>query len=214
MGRVVLGRGVPRRRLVQPWRPNGHRRAPLVGAIAIAAAFAGAGYLLLGSIAAVVFLIFLLGSLAAWLATTYGRPADPRPMVVPYLLAVMLFFVHVAEEYYTGFWQALADLTGRPVSEMGFLAVAGLIGPVFWLAGLLLLYRRAEIGNYLAWAFVLAMSVSELAHFVFPFMADGPLGYFPGLYTAVLPLIPATYVGFLLVRDSRRESVHFPVPVV
>ena len=67
----------------------------------------------------------------------------------------------------------------------------------------MLLCLRTEIGNWLAWAFVAAMTVSELARFVFPFVAAGPPGYFPGLYTAALPLVPSAVVSVRLVRSGR-----------
>lgn len=161
------------------------------------------GYVLLGPIAAAVFAVFLGGSLVTWRLTTYGRPAEPGPIVVPYLLAVILFVVHVGEEYFTDFWVVLGSLTGRDISQANFVIVAALVGPILWLLGLVLFYVRTEIGNWLVWAFVVAMTVSELVHFVFPFMAYGEFGYFSGLYTAALPLIPAWVVAVRLIRAGR-----------
>lgn len=162
-----------------------------------------AGYALMGPIPAAIFGVFLVGALLPWRMTTYGKPPAPGRIVVPYLLAVVLFIVHVLEEYLTGFPAAMTDLTGRPVSERNFMLVAAFIGPILWLVSLVLFYQRTELGNYLVWGFVVAMTVSELAHFVFPIVAGPPLAYFPGLYTAALPLIPAWVVAVRLVRPSR-----------
>lgn len=113
------------------------------------------------------------------------------------------FIGHVGEEYVTGFWGALGSLTGREISQADFVIIAALAGPILWLLGLVLFYLRTEVGNWLVWAFVVAMTVSELAHFVFPFVAYGEFGYFSGLYTAALPLIPAWVVAVQLIRAER-----------
>jgi hypothetical protein len=167
---------------------------------------AGTGYALMGPIPAGIFTVFLIGGFVAWRFTTYGAPAAPERIVAPYLLTVILFIVHVLEEYLTGFWSAMTELTGHPISELQFMLVAAFIGPILWLLGLVLAYMRTEIGNYLMWAFFVAMTISELAHFVFP-IASGGFGYFPGLYTAALPLVPAA-VGIrrLLADVSARKA--------
>jgi hypothetical protein len=167
-------------------------------------AIVGVGYYLLGTVPAIVFAVFVLGSAVAWRWTTYGKPADPSRIVVPYLAAVILFIVHVLEEYLTEFWEAMSLMTGEPMSQRNFLLVAAFAGPVLWLVGLVLFYLRTEIGNYLAWAFFVAMTISELAHFVFPFAAYGRFQYFPGMYTAALPLIPAWIGVYRLIQESRR----------
>ena len=182
-------------------------RSTLALALVLVAALVAGGHFFLGPVAAAVFAVAFLGGLVAWRLTTYGWPADPGPLVVPYLLTVILFIVHVGEEYFTEFWAALSSLSGGTIPQDNFVLVAALVGPVLWLGGLTLLYLRTEIGNWLAWVFVVAMTVSELAHFVFPFVAEGRLTYFSGLYTAALPLIPAWVLAVRLVRDARRASV-------
>lgn len=167
---------------------------------------AGIGYVLMGPVPAAIFCVFLVGGLVVWRLTTYGSPAHPDSIVVPYLIAVVLFVIHVLEEYLAGFPGAISDLTGRAVSERDFLLVAAFIGPILWLVSLALFHMRTEIGNYLVWAFVVAMTISELAHFAFPFAAGPPVTYFPGLYTAAFPLIPAWIVAFRLTRGRVTSS--------
>ena len=41
--------------------------------------------------------------------------------------------------------------------------------------------------------FFVAMMLAELSHFIFPFMEDGTFHYFPGMWTAALPLLPAAW---------------------
>ena len=73
-------------------------------------ALSAAGYILMGLIPAIIFTVFLVAGLVAWLLTTYGRPADPERIVVPYLLAVIFFIVHVFENYLTEFWVAMSAI--------------------------------------------------------------------------------------------------------
>ncbi len=181
-------------------------RLSLVLVLALGIALATTGYVLMGLIPAAIFTVFLVGGLVAWLLTTYGRPADPERIVVPYLLAVIFFIVHVFEEYLTEFWVAMSELTGHEIPEFNFLVIAAFIGPVLWLTGLALFCLRTEIGNYLVWAFIVAMTISELAHVVFPFVAYGHFTYFSGLYTAILPLVPALVCAVRLVQDSRKPA--------
>lgn len=169
---------------------------------------AGLGYALMGLLPAIIFSVFLIGGLIPWYFTSYGRPVDPRPIIVPYLLTVIFFIIHVAEEYFTEFWIEIGELGGRDVSLSQFLLVAAFIGPCLWLSGLILLCLRTEIGNYMTWAFLVAMTVSELSHFLFPFFSEGRFTYFSGLYTAALPLIPAAVCAYRMVTLSRVGVPH------
>jgi hypothetical protein len=45
------------------------------------------------------------------------------------------------------------------------------------------------------------MILGELAHFVFPFMEDGTFHYVSGMYTALLPLFPASYGLHVTLRE-------------
>lgn len=161
----------------------------------------------MGALPAIIFLVFLVGSLLPWRLTTFGRPADPKRIVVPYLLAVIFFIVHVFEEDLTELYVAMSEVTGQDIPEFNIMLVAAFIGPTIWLSVLILFYLKTEIGNYLVWAFIVAMTVTELAHFVFPFIAEGRVTYSPGLYTALLPLIPALVCAHRLVRESRMPEI-------
>lgn len=177
-------------------------RSSFVTAMGMAVILTGVGYRLMGSVPAIIFAVFLIGALIPWRLTTYGRPADPDKIVIPYLLTVVFFIVHVIEEYQTQFWVAISELSGHHVPEENFLLVAAFIGPILWLTGLIFLYARTELGNYFTWAFLVAMTVSELAHFIFPLAAYGEMRYFSGLYTAVLPLFPAGWCIYQLIQQS------------
>ena len=46
-------------------------------------------------------------SFFVWLATTYQRPVEPGKVLTIYLVAVVVQFAHLTEEYLTGFYMEL-----------------------------------------------------------------------------------------------------------
>lgn len=180
-------------------------RRTVIVAVVLAAVVVAAGYPFLGSIAIAGAGLFAV-SLIPWRLTTYGRPADPWPLVVPYLITVILFLIQVGEEYLSEAWKAFTRI-GQPLTEHTFFLGAASSAPIFWLLGLILLCLRTEIGNWMAWVFAVALGIVDAAHFVFPFMDTGHFGYFSGLYSAIL-LVPAGwYLGFRLYRASKDQML-------
>jgi hypothetical protein len=165
----------------------------------------------LSIVPAVVFTIPLVGGLVLWLATTYKTQVDPLKLIVPYLLTMIFFIIHVYEEYITDFEVAMTDISGVHVLERDFLTIIVFLGPVVWLSGAILLLKRIAAGYYFMSAMYVGMIVGELAHFVFPFMEDGTFHYVSGMYTALLPLLPASYgLNTILreVRNTKSPSTH------
>ena len=166
----------------------------------------GGTYFLLSTLPTVIFGTFLALGYVIWYKTRRDTMIATREILVPYVLTVMCFIVHVAEEHYTGFPGALSELMGTHVSDEGFLFVAAFAAPLLWLSGLLLLHFRIRLGEYVMWCLFAAMIVSEQAHYIFPLMQDGTFHYFPGMVTASLPLIPAA-VGVRRLLKNMREQV-------
>lgn len=164
-------------------------------------AFVSMAYILMGKIPAMVFSVASVGGLVLWLFTTYKTPIDPFKVIIPYLATVIFFIVHVYEEYLTDFEVAMTDIFGFHIPEENFLTVAAFLAPAMWVAGAILLLKRTQIGYYFLSFFIVAMTMAELAHYVFPFMEDGTFHYVSGMYTAALPLIPAAYVLFITLRE-------------
>lgn len=176
------------------------RRTVLV-AVAVAVVIVAVGYPFLGAIAIAICGLFAV-SFLPWRLTTYGHPADPLPLVVPYLVAVIFFKVHVGEEYLSEIWEAFSRI-GQPMTERTFFLVAAVIAPIFWLLGLILLYLRTEIGNWMTWVFVVAMAIVESSHLLYPFLDTGRFGYFSGLYTCLLVVAAGWFLGARLYRASQ-----------
>ena len=131
-------------------------------------------------------------------------PTDYRFRVfVPY--AVILFIIHVYEEYLTDFEGLVTDISGIHVLERDFLTVAAFIAPVLWLTGAVLLLKRTNVGYYMLSFFFVGMTIAELSHFAFPFLEDGTFHYTSGMYTAALPLIPAGYGLYITLSEIRKQ---------
>jgi len=181
-----------------------NRRASLAIVLVFVASFIGMALVLLGTIPAIVFAVASIGGFVLWLFTTFTTPIDTTKVIVPYLLAILLFIVHVYEEYVTDFEVAMTDITGFHMLERDFLTVAAFVAPILWITGAILIIKRTQIGYYFLSFFFVAMTVAELSHYVFPFLEDGTFRYVSGMYTAALPLLPAGYGLFITTREIRK----------
>ena len=170
------------------------------------AGFVGMAYTYLGNIPAVVFSVASIGGFILWIFTTYKTPVNPYKVIIPYLTTVILFIIHVYEEYIMDFEVALTDIFGFHVDEPTLLTVAAFMAPVMWILGAILILKKTQFGYYFLSFFIIAMTMAELSHYIFPFMEDGTFHYVPGMYTAALPLIPAGYALYVTLREIRLEK--------
>ena len=146
----------------------------------------------------------------------------------------------MAEEYLTGFGPAMSRLFDIGWTERSFLMVFAFIGPALYALTALGLYYRVPLAGFLACFIFIGPGVAEFTHFIFPilqpaihpelraslsqavsngvYVADMPnyyvkttgVYYFPGLYTAILPMIPGIWAIRRLLRasaDRARGSV-------
>lgn len=173
------------------------KKAPLVGgALLFSLAIPGLGYIYLGPLIAVLFLVGYLGGFLLWMLIPARAPyASVR---LPFWSTLLAFlFLHKVEENVANFFEVVSDkVTGIPVPEITpLLIVALLVLPLgAWLIVPLLIKRGYEFGYYLTWTFFASMGITELAHFVLPFFTNEPYGYFPGM-ASVIVLAPLAWWG-------------------
>jgi|SRR5215210_2603154 len=176
-------------------------------------------------------------ALILWTRTYLKRPVAPEVILPLFLLTVAALEAHMAEEYLTGFGPAMSRLFDISWTERSFLIVFAFIGPTLYSLTALGLYYRVPLAGFLAWFIFIGPGVAEFTHFIFPllrpaihpelpgtlsqtvsngnFVADMPnyyVGttgsyYFPGLYTAVLPMIPGIWAIVRVLRASRSPGV-------
>ena len=176
----------------------------VIGAVALILGLALVGYLTAG-FAGALFSVAFIGGLILWLLTTYRTPIDPQTIIVPYLVTVILFIVHVYEEFVAHVEHLLTKLSGLPVTQTDFLVIAAFSAPIVWLLGAVMVLKRWPFGYFFVSTLLFGMMFAELSHFFSPFMESGTFHYSPGMYTAILPIIGGWYVFRIILREMSKE---------
>jgi hypothetical protein len=164
-----------------------------------------------------------IAAFALWNLTYLRRPLMPEGVLPPFLLTVAALEAHMIEEYLTGFGPAMSRLFNISWSERSFLMIFAFIGPVLYSLTALGLFRRVPLAGFLMCFIFIGPGVAEFVHFIFPALqpdvqptvaasVEAVVGrgqlmqnlpnfwvqvtgryYFPGMYTAILPMIPGIY---------------------
>jgi hypothetical protein len=175
-------------------------------------------------------------ALVMWIKYYLPKPLAPDVILPLFLLTVAALEIHMAEEYLTGFGPAMSRLFDISWTERSFLIVFAFVGPALYSLTALGLFYRVPFAGFLAWFIFIGPGVAEFTHFIFPllrpairpelpgtisqvvsngrFVADmgnyyiGTTGryYFPGMYTAVLPMIPGIWAIVRMVRARAGRS--------
>jgi hypothetical protein len=168
-----------------------------------------------------------------WSLTYLRRPLKPEIVLPAFLLTVAGLQVHLIEEYLTGFAPAMSRLFNISWSVSSYLMIFVFIGPVFYTLTALGLFKRVPLAGFLMCFILIGPGVAEFTHFIFPALrpdvqptvaksvqavvGHGQLMqnlpnfwvhvtgryYFPGMYTAILPMIPGIYGIRKLLIGSR-----------
>jgi hypothetical protein len=175
-------------------------------------------------------------ALVLWNLTYLRHPLTPELVLPPFLLTVAALEAHMIEEYLTGFAPAMSRLFNISWSEPSFLMVFAFIGPVLYSLTALGLFWRAPLAGFLMCFIFIGPGVAEFVHFVFPALqpavqptvaatVQAVVGrgqlmqnlpnfwvhitgryYFPGMYTAILPMIPGIYGIRVLLRSRNGRA--------
>jgi hypothetical protein len=176
--------------------------------------------------------------LIAWSKTYVKQPVAPDVILPWFLLTVAALELHMTEEYLTKFGPAMSRLFNITWTERGFLIVFAFVGPALYALTAIGLFYRVRIAGFLAWFIFIGPGVAEFTHFIFPLLRPDispelpqavshvfPNGtsissmpnyyfrttstyYFPGMYTAVLPMIPGIYGIYRLLREYRSGNIN------
>ena len=153
----------------------------------------------------------MMGGLVGWRKTTARHSADPYKAVPLYLLLQALFYVHVGEEVLTHFNRSIALISGHTWPDAEFDYLITLIGPTVWVYAAYSLWKGQAFGNFILWFMIVGMILGEPTHLVvFPVVRMIREGvayeYFPGMYTALFPMIPAILALLLILDEHRKRS--------
>lgn len=198
-------------------------------------ALAGAGWMMTGLPPVVIVGGSGVGGLLLWLRAYRNGPLAADVMLPPFLLTVAMLEIHMVEEYATGFAPAMSRLFDIGWTERGFLLVFAFAGPALYALTALGLLRGVRLAGFVAGFIFVGPGMAEFTHFVFPLLtpaiqpdvagtitastrggavvADmgnywlGATGryYFPGLYTAVLPMVPGIWGVVTMLRAGRQR---------
>jgi len=208
----------------------------LIAAVTFVVFAALMGYLKIGLPPVVIVGGSGIVALVMWYKTYLRKPIDPRIILPLFLLTVAALEIHMTEEYLTGFGPAMSRLFDISWTEKSFLLIFAFIGPVLYSLTALGLYYRIPFAGFLAWFIFIGPGVAEFTHFIFPvlepaiqpdiaatvsqavsngnFVANMPnyyfkttgTYYFPGMYTAILPMIPGIYAIYRVIKASKAEQ--------
>src|ERR1700722_19717372 len=173
-----------------------------------------------------------------WNLTYLRRPLAPEVALPPFLLTVAALELHMIEEYLTAFGPAMSRLFNISWSERSFLMIFAFIGPVLYSLTALGLFRRLPLAGFLMCFIFIGPGVAEFVHFIFPALRPEVLPtvaapvqavvghgqlmqnlpnywvhvtgryYFPGMYTAILPMVPGIYgISTLLIAAQATTNI-------
>src|SRR5262249_55343259 len=83
---------------------------------------------------AVAYVPLFAGGFILWWFTTLRAPIDPRKIIVPYLLTVVMFIAHVYEEY-RAYSLGFPAITPLRASFEQMVTFAASLAPILWLLG-------------------------------------------------------------------------------
>lgn len=194
-----------------------------------------AGYFSIGLPPVIIVGGSALIAFVCWQRTYLRNPVSPSIILPLFVFTVAALQIHIIEEYQMGFAPAMSRLFGIPWNEKSFLMIFALVGPTIYTLTTLGLYYRIPIAGYVAWFIFIGPGVAEFTHFIFPLISpelaandphaitDSIAGtiihnmpnyyykttgkyYFPGMWTAVLPMIPGCYAIFKLLISKRKSD--------
>ena len=204
-------------------------------ALVILGVFATLLTIQIGFAPAVIVAASMLVGFFCWRATNLRRPIEPQKTALLFLATAAALHVHMIEEHTRLFGPAMSRLFGIAFADSRFLLIFVFVLPVVYYVCAIGLLLRVPMAAFIAWFIFIGPGVAEITHFVFPLLRPSlepgnlePISatihglridhmenhwmhatgryYFPGLYTAVLPMIPGISAIVFLWRKRRRGA--------
>jgi len=174
-----------------------------------------------------------------WRATNLRRAIAPQTVTILFLLTVAALQVHMFEEHACLFGPAMSRLFAIAFPDDRFLTIFVFVGPTIYYLTAIGLLLRIPFAAFIAWFIFIGPGIAEFTHFIFPLIkpAIEPANpaavtatlngevlrdlpnhyffltgryYFPGLYTAILPMIPGVWSVVWLLRQRYSQCMSVP----
>lgn len=211
-----------------------HQKASFIAACIFTATAPVMGYLSIGLAPVIIVGGSAIMALFFWYRTYLRKPVDPGIILPLFILTVAGLQIHIVEEYLMGFAPSMSRLFGIHWSEKSFLIIFALVGPVIYTLTSLGLYYKIPIAGFVAWFIFIGPGVAEFTHFIFPLISPDMMPkdphpitafiggtkipdmpnfyfkttgsyYFPGMWTAILPMIPGCIAIYRLLLKKDRN---------
>src|SRR5262245_9933088 len=170
-----------------------------------------------------------------WRATNLRRPITPVVTTILFLLTTAALHVHMYEEHSALFGPAMSRLFGIAFPDERFMQIFVFALPTLYYLTAIGLLQRVPLAGFVAWFIFIGPGIAEFTHFIFPLITPAlqpanpaPINaaltalthdamanphiavtgkyYFPGMYTAILPMIPGICPVWWMFRNRRLPS--------
>jgi hypothetical protein len=176
--------------------------------IAFVSVFVAAGLPLLGWPVVAVIASGDLIALLWW--TTRGRFCRAGSRMLPFHLAILAcLFFHIHEELTRDFAAAMrVTFHITAFSDATFLNGIVFAVPIMYILAAIGLWFERPFAEFLAYTLFFGPGFMEWTHYVFPLFRPGAYHYFPGMYTAWVPMVPGLIAigwNFRRLRQDRAQ---------
>ena len=160
-------------------------------------------------------IIIGLGALALgmvfWVRTSLKYPTDPKLLLPPYLITAALLMLHIVEEYIFDFGSMIGGITQGIWTTEQFMWSIGFGFPIIWISGAFAIAKRSPFGGFVSCFLFTGMLLGEPTHLlVFPIreamLHGGGYDYFPGMWTALMPLVSGLWGMAVIVKDAKQQK--------
>lgn len=167
-----------------------------------------------------------------WRATNLRRVINPMKTTIVFLSTTAALHVHMFEEHHCLFGPAMSRLFDIAFPDARFLQIFVFFLPTIYYLTAIGLLLRIPLAAFVAWFIFIGPGIAEFTHFIFPFITPaleptnaapiiGVINgvrienmenyhiavtgkyYFPGLYTAIIPMIPGIYSVWWLIKNRK-----------
>lgn len=167
--------------------------------------------------------------------TNLRRAINPCKTTIVFLLTTAALHLHMLEEHDCLFGSAMSRLFEIAFPNTRFLQIFVFILPTIYYLTAIGLLLRIPIAAFVSWFIFIGPGIAEFTHFIFPLilpaleptnpepitaiingvtiteMANHHIAvtgkyYFPGMYTAIIPMIPGIYAVWWLLKNRHIEG--------
>lgn len=160
-----------------------------------------------GFVPATIITVSMIGGLVLWIKFPLAYPTEPKKILPIYALMVASLWFHISEEFAFDFGSRIGNMIHSGWTDKEFLFSFGYFMPVLWILGLIGLAYRHPLGYYMASFVAFGMFLGEPTHLlVFPILEGSRYHYFPGMWTALLPMVFGIWAIQTMIIEARKQG--------